>query len=83
MKQPAVFDFKELIYQKNSKKSCTMFKGIMITLQTKCGPVSGSQESGCNVFRGIPYAKAQRFSYAEAVTSWPGTLQALKDGPSC
>ena len=55
----------------------------MITLQTKCGPIIGKQESECNIFRGVPYAKAQRFSYAQAVTSWGGTLEALKDGPSC
>lgn len=61
----------------------------MLTIKTDCGTVCGFEKDGCNVFLGVPYAKAGRFEYAEPVTSWAqwadkdGVLDATRFGNAC
>lgn len=47
-----------------------------------CGAVKGSTERGMNVFRGIPYATAERFELPVA-ERWEGTFDALGFGQCC
>ncbi|MFB0973029.1 MAG: carboxylesterase family protein, partial [Bacteroidales bacterium] len=42
------------------------------TAQTQYGKVAGYLESGVNIFKGIPYAKAERFMPPTAPDSWEG-----------
>ncbi len=54
-----------------------------VVLQTGCGPIRGRLTARCRQFLGVPYAKAERFVYAEPVTAWEGELDATRPGPSC
>jgi para-nitrobenzyl esterase len=40
-------------------------------------------DDGLTVFRGVPYARADRFAAAEPVESWEGTRDATRHGPIC
>ena len=53
-----------------------------VYLDTPCGKIQGVQDGGVNRFLGIRYATAERFEYAEEVTAWDGTYQALDFGPA-
>ena len=46
-------------------------------VQTKYGAVKGIQDETCRVFRGIPYARAERFEYPQSV-SWEGVFDATQ-----
>lgn len=50
-----------------------------IQLQTKCGEVRGVREGNLLAFKGIPYAKADRFSAPE-VHTWKGCQDCTKFG---
>jgi para-nitrobenzyl esterase len=50
---------------------------------TLSGPVRGLMENGVETFLGIPFAKAERFAYAQPVDAWEGTLDATRFGPAC
>ena len=58
----------------------------MITAQTPLGTIEGMEGDGCQVFRGIRYAKApvgeRRFCPPEGVDPWVGTYDATEFGPS-
>ena len=54
-----------------------------LVLQTGCGPVRGVETDRCRRFLGVPYARADRFCYAEPVTRWPGELDAVRPGNAC
>ena len=54
-----------------------------VVLDTPCGALMGTQTDRCRRFLGVPYARAERFRYAEPVTHWDGTLDASKPGPAC
>lgn len=47
-----------------------------VELKTDCGTVRGWETETCLEFRGIRYAKAERFGYPEAVTHWDGIYDA-------
>ena len=51
----------------------------LVTVRTPRGGVRGSRERGSLVFRGIPYATADRFAPPQGA-SWDGTRDALADG---
>ena len=53
------------------------------TAKLRQGDVVGSVEAGLNAFRGIEYARAQRWQLPIAPPSWLGTKQATAFGPSC
>ena len=54
-----------------------------ILLETACGALRGLETDRCRAFLGVPYARAERFSYAAEVTDWPDVLDATRFGPAC
>ena len=50
-------------------------------VQTQYGAVSGYIEDGIYTFKGIPYAKAERFMAPEEPDSWEGVRSCLYYGP--
>ena len=54
-----------------------------VLLSTGCGPLLGLDNGRCREFRGVPFARAERFAYAEPVTRWDGVLDARRFGPGC
>lgn len=54
-----------------------------VFLQTACGALRGVDTGRCKAFLGVPFAKAERFCYAESVKRWDGELDAARFGPGC
>jgi carboxylesterase type B len=54
----------------------------MVSLKSKLGTINGIEKEYCNVYLGIPFAKASRFKYAEEI-SFLGDFNALKPGDAC
>ena len=54
-----------------------------IVLQTGCGKVRGIRDAVCRRFLGVPFAKSERFRYAERTDRWTGELDATAPGPAC
>ena len=52
-------------------------------VNTPCGQVKGIIEDNIAKFKGIRYAKAERWKYPTLVTKWEGILEAFNYGPSC
>ena len=52
-------------------------------LKTRCGLLQGLDNGRCREFRGLRFARAERFGYAKAVTSWEGVYDATRFGPGC
>ena len=50
---------------------------------TAKGKLMGLRKGKINIFRGIPYATAQRFHFPEPVRPWNGCRDALDYGPAC
>ena len=51
--------------------------------KTQAGPVQGFVHNGIYVYRGIPYAKAERFQAPQPAAKWDGTRTALMYGNIC
>src|SRR6478735_426750 len=49
-------------------------------VKTTSGNVSGSVDDGIFTFKGIPYAKAERFMPPQDPDSWQGILECTKFG---
>lgn len=51
-------------------------------INTPCGPITGvlSEDGSTAAYKGIRYAKAERFCYPKEVTEWKGTYQADRFG---
>lgn len=47
------------------------------------GDIAGYTENGVNIFKGIPYAKAERFMAPQPADSWQGTRSCRTYGPTC
>ncbi len=47
-----------------------------VEIKTDCGTLRGLENESCLEFRGIRYAKAERFKYPEQVTHWDGIYDA-------
>ena len=56
-------------------------KELLIT--TGCGMLKGLEDDRCRRFLGVPFAKAERFSYAVPVAHWEDVLDATKPGFAC
>ena len=54
-----------------------------IVLQTACGALRGVDTGRCAMYLGVPFARAERFAYAERVEHWDGELDATRFGPGC
>ncbi|MBO4923571.1 MAG: carboxylesterase/lipase family protein [Bacteroidales bacterium] len=53
------------------------------TVQTKYGPVAGYVDDGVFIYKGIPYAKAERFMPAEDPDPWTEVRASRAYGPTC
>ena len=53
------------------------------TVQTKSGPVAGYVDNGVFIYKGIPYAKAERFMPAEDPDPWTEVRASRAYGPTC
>ncbi|MDE5670409.1 MAG: carboxylesterase family protein, partial [Eubacterium sp.] len=51
-----------------------------IEYDTACGRIRGIENETCLEFRGIRYAKAERFEYPEQIKNWIGTYDATAFG---
>jgi Carboxylesterase type B len=51
--------------------------------QTESGKVSGYSDDGVHIFKGIPYAKAERFMPPEKPDKWDGERSSRSYGPTC
>jgi para-nitrobenzyl esterase len=47
------------------------------------GAAQGAKVGGLNVFRGVPYARAERFGPPLPFPPWKGVRQAIDPGPTC
>ena len=54
-----------------------------VTVSTKCGDVTGILRQGSRLFRGIPYATAERFEYPQQITDFGGSFDATQDPLEC
>ena len=54
-----------------------------ILLNTSCGTLRGRENARCRMFLGVPFAKAERFAYAEPIARWDGVFDATKPGSAC
>mgnify|MGYP005811046809 CR=1 FL=1 len=52
-----------------------------LIVQTTYGKISGYREDSIAVFKGIPYAKAERFMPPQDPDSWEGVRECVKWGP--
>ncbi|HLM63537.1 MAG TPA: carboxylesterase/lipase family protein [Acidimicrobiales bacterium] len=55
----------------------------MTTATTTTGSVQGLEKDGVHQFRGIPYARAERFRPPGLVEPWSGVREATEFGPMC
>ena len=53
------------------------------TVRTASGPVAGYIDDGVFIFKGIPYAKADRFMPAEDPDPWTEVRPSRAYGPTC
>ncbi|MET8426724.1 carboxylesterase family protein [Nocardia sp. NPDC004860] len=56
---------------------------MITTTATKSGVLRGAVEEGVVVFRGVPYAEADRFCAPGPVQPWRGERDATRDAPIC
>ena len=54
---------------------------VQSVVKTTYGNVSGYHEDGINIFKGIPYAKAERFMPPQEPDAWEGVRQCISYGP--
>jgi para-nitrobenzyl esterase len=47
------------------------------------GALQGAKVGGLNVFRGVPYARAERFGPPLPFPAWEGVKPAIQPGPTC
>ncbi|MDP4202035.1 MAG: carboxylesterase family protein, partial [Bacteroidota bacterium] len=52
-------------------------------VQTDCGKVRGFIHKGIFIFKGIPYAEAERFMPPARVKNWDGIRSSMTYGPVC
>ncbi|MBN2763294.1 MAG: carboxylesterase/lipase family protein [Bacteroidales bacterium] len=50
-------------------------------VKTTCGAISGSIDDGIFIFKGIPYARAERFMPPQDPDTWDGILECVNFGP--
>ena len=53
------------------------------TVQTASGPVAGYIDDGVFIYKGIPYAKAERFMPPQDVEPWKDVRSSRAYGPTC
>lgn len=70
--------------------SCSGPKGVELKsntedalAMTESGQVAGYQDNGIYTFKGIPYAKAERFMAPQKADRWEGVRSSRAYGPTC
>lgn len=64
-----------------ARKSASEQYSKALVVRTTYGSISGSFEDGVFSFKGIPYAKAERFMPPQAPDAWEGVREHTKFGP--
>jgi len=54
---------------------------VFVEVALTAGRLRGEPSDGLTVFRGVPYARAERFAPPEPVEPWPGVRDAAQHGP--
>lgn len=54
-----------------------------VLTETALGTLRGTESDAVRVYLGVPFARAERFAYAEPVQPWEGVLEAVRPGPAC
>jgi para-nitrobenzyl esterase len=54
-----------------------------LTIETRAGAVRGFSDGGVRRWRGVPYARAERFAAPRPVTPWEGVRDATVFGSQC
>jgi len=54
-----------------------------LIVTTTQGRVRGREQRGVLAFRGVPFARAQRFRAPEPAPAWDGVRDAFESGPAC
>ena len=57
--------------------------GDNVTVRTTSGMVAGYIDEGVHIYKGIPYAEAERFMPPVAPTLWDGVRSSRAYGPTC
>src|SRR5262249_45466539 len=57
-------------------------RAMSTTVEIASGKLAGAVEDGIHVFRGIPYARAERFQPPEPAEPWAGVREATSFGPA-
>ena len=55
---------------------------VLVIVETAAGKVEGLERAGALLFRGVPYAYADRFRPPEPTPPWSGVFDATRFGPS-
>lgn len=55
----------------------------MAEIHSSLGKITGIEKENCNIFLGIPFAKANRFEYGELITNLGESFNATKFGDCC
>lgn len=58
-----------------------VFESEKPVIETKLGKVRGVTYGNCNIFMGLPYAKAKRFEMPEELEPWEGVKDCFSHGP--
>ena len=66
----------------NANSGITAGKDVAI-VQTESGKVKGYIHDGIYTYKGIPYAKAERFMPPSKLNAWPGVRSSMSYGPVC
>lgn len=53
------------------------------TTTVEQGRIAGYTEEGINIYKGVPYAKAERFMAPQPADKWEGTRSCRNYGPTC
>ncbi len=54
-----------------------------VTITTSLGAIKGIEKANCYAYLGLPYARAERFAYAQEVEDLGETFDATKFGDAC
>lgn len=57
--------------------------GSSTEVETAYGKIAGVLDNGVYIYKGVPYAKAQRFMAPEAPDKWEGVRSCRAYGPTC
>ncbi|WP_414703192.1 carboxylesterase/lipase family protein [Proteiniphilum sp. UBA5384] len=83
-----IFAFISCVADPSSREASATYRGEIITngkdlvVQTQSGKVAGYKEEGVYIFKGIPYAEADRFMPPREPEPWEGVRSSRAYGPT-